>query len=273
MPGRSTCQTCTGVLEALDFDRPEIAALEEISDQPARAGVNEDAVGLSQGLQAGGQVGRFADDVALPAVAASQQIADHHEPGRYPDAGLQPFPPDRQFWHRVDYGQAGPQRHLRLVLVSLRIAEIDQHAVAHEAGDKPVERPHRGGDAVVVGRDHLAQIFRVEPRGKRRRPHQIAEHHRQLPALRVLDPRCEIPDGRRRWRGIRERFEQPLAMAQQDAELFEIALRQLRQDFQIDRVGLENLAVFAKPYLLQPGRDVHLVIPLYLGRVLINRSA
>ena len=67
----------------------------------------------------------------------------------------------------------------------LRIAEIDQHPVAHVFGDKAVKAADRIGDGVVVGADQLAQILRVKTRRERGRADEIAEHHRQLAALGV----------------------------------------------------------------------------------------
>ena len=67
----------------------------------------------------------------------------------------------------------------------LRIAEIDQHPVAHVFGDKAVEPGDHLGDGAVIGGDDLAQILGIEPRGERGRADQIAEHHRQLPAFGI----------------------------------------------------------------------------------------
>jgi hypothetical protein len=64
-----------------------------------------------------------------------------------------------------------------------RIAETDQHPVAHEFGDKPVVARDDGGNRVLIGADLLAQFLGVEPSRQRRRADQIAEDHRQLPPL------------------------------------------------------------------------------------------
>jgi hypothetical protein len=42
---------------------------------------------------------------------------------------------------------------------------------------------HGLGDALLIRRDHVAQILRVQAGGDRRRADQIAEHHRHLPAF------------------------------------------------------------------------------------------
>jgi hypothetical protein len=67
----------------------------------------------------------------------------------------------------------------------LRIAEINQYAIAHVVGDKAVEPGNNFGYSVVICGDDLAQIFGIEPRRKRGRADQIAEHHRQLSAFGI----------------------------------------------------------------------------------------
>jgi len=62
----------------------------------------------------------------------------------------------------VDQPQPGSDSPLGIVLMRSRIAEIDQHAVAHILSDKAVEATNRIGDAAVVGADQLAQILRVQ---------------------------------------------------------------------------------------------------------------
>ena len=55
-------------------------------------------------------------------------------------------------------------RALGVVLVGLRIAEINQHAVAHIFGDETVETSNRLRRAAVIGADYLAQLFGIESR-------------------------------------------------------------------------------------------------------------
>jgi hypothetical protein len=49
----------------------------------------------------------------------------------------------------------------------LRIAEINEHPVAHVLGDKAGEATDRIGDRAVIGADQLAEILRVVPRRQR----------------------------------------------------------------------------------------------------------
>lgn len=84
-----------------------------------------------------------------------------------------------------------PRRHgtLGVVLSRQRIAEIDQDPIAHVFGDKAVEAADRGGDAAMIGADHIAQILGIELRRERRRADQIDKHDRdiQLPYISGLE--------------------------------------------------------------------------------------
>ena len=84
---------------------------------------------------------------------------------------------------RRDQLQPRPHRPLGIVLVRLRIAEIDEHAVAHVLRDEAAEALHGLGDAFLIGRDDLAQVFRVHARRECRRTDEVREHHRDLAAL------------------------------------------------------------------------------------------
>jgi hypothetical protein len=76
-----------------------------------------------------------------------------------------------------------------------RIAEIDQNPVAHVFGDNAVIARDDAGNRVLIGADLLAQFLGVEPYRQRRRADEIAEHHRQLPPLRLG---CGVGRGRSR---------------------------------------------------------------------------
>ena len=152
--------------DTLDLDGSEIAILEEIADQPARARGDKDGIWLGQGLQTGGEVRRFADDRLLLRRALADQIADDHQPGGDPDARLELDGFDIEATDRVDDAQPRADRPLGIVLMRPRVAEIDQHAVAHVFGDKAVEAGDDLGDGAVIGGDDLAQILGIEPRGQ-----------------------------------------------------------------------------------------------------------
>ena len=68
-------------------------------------------------------------------------------------------------------------------LMRLRIAEVNQHTVAHILGDKTAKAADGVGDAAMVGADDLAQILGIEARRQRRRSHQVTEHDCELAPL------------------------------------------------------------------------------------------
>ena len=169
---------------------------------------------------------------------------------------------------RVDHRQPGADRPLGIVLMRLRVAEIDQHAVAHVLGDKAVEAGDDLGDGAVIGADQLAQILRVEPGRQRGRADQIAEHHRQLPALGIgrcrvhrgvpPSPWWQVPRRRaRRWRRAACGDGRPRSRRDPD----QVVGRQLRQHFGIDhRCRGTPAHIASRPKPLQPRRYVHAVI-------------
>ena len=50
----------------------------------------------------------------------------------------------------------------------MRVAEVDQNAVAHVLRNKATEALHGLGDALLIGRNHFAEVFRVHA-GRQRR--------------------------------------------------------------------------------------------------------
>ncbi len=79
---------------------------------------------------------------------------------RYPRIGARP--PDRHSrLPRLDHRQPGAHRTFGIVLMRLRVAEIDQHAITHVFSDKAFKATNRLANRAVVIPDQLAQILRV----------------------------------------------------------------------------------------------------------------
>ena len=112
----------------------------------------------------------------------ANQITDHDEPAGDTEPHVQPLRRG-ELADRVDHREPGSHRPFGVVLMRLRIAEINQHAVAHILGDKAAKAADGVGDAPVVGADDLAQILGIEAGRERRRADQIAEHDGQLAPL------------------------------------------------------------------------------------------
>ena len=81
--------------------------------------------------------------------------------------------------------QLQPRTHgpLCIVLVCLRVTEVDQDPVAHVLGYEASEAPHGLSDTLLIGRNELSQVFRVHAGREGRRADQVGEHHRDLAAL------------------------------------------------------------------------------------------
>jgi hypothetical protein len=100
-------------------------------------------------------------------------------------------------------------------------------------------------NAGLVAADHLAQVFGIEPSRKRSRAHEIAEHDRDLAALRLRSDRrllCRGRDGGNRWRGAQrgDGLEQPAPVTnRRDAEILQVFRGQARQQRGLDMVLLE----------------------------------
>ena len=216
-------------------------------------------------MQPGGEVRRFTDDRLLLRRAFADQIADDHQPGGDPDAGLKLDGFDIEATDRVDDAQPRPDRPLGIVLMRARIAEIDQDTVAHVLGDKPIEPGDDISDSAVIRGDHVTQILGIEACRQRGRADEIAEHHRQLPAFRFR-PHPSLPRERGRVReGAAERadgLEQLAAVApEHHAEILEIFRRELGQRLPIDLVVMERLLVSPQTQAAQPRRYVHQASP------------
>ena len=172
------------------------------------------------------------------------------KPGRNADTGLQGSV-RLQSAHRRDQLQPRTHRPLGVVLVRLRIAEVDEHAVAHVLRHEPAEAAHGLGDALLIGRNDLAQVLGVHARGECRRADEVREHHRDLAALGgVL--RLRLGGAASGVRGAApgsslDRCEHFPPMPEQDADVLEVLISQMREYRDIDLVLGKALRVLPRP--------------------------
>ena len=66
--------------------------------------------------------------------------------------------------YRSDQLQPCAHGSLCVVLMGLRVAEVDEHTIAHVLRDEAAEATHGLRDALLVGRNDLAEVFRVHAR-------------------------------------------------------------------------------------------------------------
>jgi hypothetical protein len=85
--------------------------------------------------------------------------------------------------HGFHHPQPGPHRPLGVILMGVRVAEVDEQPVAEVLRDMPLIAGDHLGAGVLVGPHHLPPRFRVELAGQHRRVYQITEQHRELAAF------------------------------------------------------------------------------------------
>jgi len=147
----------------LDLVQTEVAQTEQIAEQPARGGANDDRPGLGQGLKAGRKVRRFSDHGVLAQRTLAAEVADYHQAARDADANRKRFrgarlePPNRG-----NDIEARPHGSLGIVFVRAGIAEIGQYPVAPDLGKEAVIRSRNTGASGVIGIDHGAHVLRIE---------------------------------------------------------------------------------------------------------------
>jgi hypothetical protein len=122
---------------------------------------------------------RLAHDILLGA-----EIADHHHAGGDADPRLERrLGQEVEARDGVDQRQAAAHGTLRVILMRLGIAEIDQHAVADAARRDAAHALDHLDAAAMIGGHQLAQILGIKLRRQHRRADEIAKQQRELAAL------------------------------------------------------------------------------------------
>ena len=176
--------TGDGLGEAFEVKGAEIGQLEQPTYEPAGRLADNNTARRRERLQSCREVWCVADNRLLLSYARADHLADHDQTGRDADPGRERLTGERlQSCQRMDDREPGPDRSLGLVLVRPRPAEVRQHAIAHVLGDETVEARDHLDHALLICREHLPHVFRIEARRKLGGADEIAEHHRELPAL------------------------------------------------------------------------------------------
>ena len=95
------------------------------------------------------EVWRLAHHRLLLSRTRPDQVADHDDPCRNPDTGLQRSV-RLEPGYRRDQLQPRPHCPLGVVLMGLRIAEVHEDTVAHVFRDEPIEAAHYLRDAFLI---------------------------------------------------------------------------------------------------------------------------
>ena len=169
---------------ALQFVFALVLGDEQAGDLAVHGPRDPDFAGRRGALHARGDVGRVAINFAggvdhdPPAVEADAR-------GKFGRAG--------RGVARVEINQRALDRERRahgalaVVLLRLRIAEQRHQPVAELLEDMAAERSHGGRGGVEVAPHQIAPVLGVEPRREAGRADEVAEHHRDRPALSGCD--------------------------------------------------------------------------------------
>ena len=232
---------------------------EQARDLPVHAARDPDFSGRGGALHARGDVGRLAVHLA--------GRIDHDPPALEPDAGGKLRRAGRGV-ARVEVGERALDRERRahgalaVVLLRLGIAEQRHQPVAELLQHMAAERSHGGRGGVEVTPHQIAPVLGIELRREARRADEVAKHHRDRTALGDISRRCRRRGDRWLRRSlcraeICNRLEQALAVTEWYANLFEVAVRQFRQNFSVDFIFAEQRLVLAETEASQPIPDVH----------------
>lgn len=154
------------------------------ADQPPGTRPDEYLARARRLLQAGGGVGRVADDDGV--------TADHHLAGVDARAGGEPEPPaglelEVQLGQRVGHGDRRPHGPEGVVLPQFPGAEAGHHCVADELLDLAPMVGEDGPHRVVEAGHHAADGFGVEALLECRRADHVAEDERHGAAGLLVD--------------------------------------------------------------------------------------
>src|SRR5262245_17934685 len=122
--------------------------------------------------------------------AAAAHFAHHDEAGMDADSYRQGHTPSLgeaaiRRPHGLQDSQPTLYRALGIVLMRLRIAEVDEQAIPQVLGDMPAEALDNGHAGGLISPNHLAQILRIKLSGETSGIGEVAEHHRELSSLGV----------------------------------------------------------------------------------------
>src|SRR5215831_1838509 len=123
----------------LDLMAAQVAQTEQIAEQSASGGGDDDRPRLGQCLKAGCEVRRLPDQSMLPQPTLAAEIADHHQAGGNANAHCERFCGARlEPRNSSNNIECRPYGSLGIVFVCARIAEIGQYPVAAKIPDEAV---------------------------------------------------------------------------------------------------------------------------------------
>src|SRR5262249_22110912 len=238
---------------AFELVVPAIFQGKDVTHEALRVGGDHHAVGPGNLLKAGRQVGCFSDGGLLLRQALANGFADHDGPCRDGDSDLQGLARRQDelsnLCHQV---QACPHGAFSLILMGLRVAEINKHSVAHVFGDVAAGLPDDVRTGLLKFLDDAVEVLGVEHGCQRGRTHEVAKQHRELPSFGGRTARRSNLLLRSVAVECRDGLEQPFAMTERYVQLLQIVLSQVAEDVEVDGLLGKNLSILAQSKLLEP---------------------
>jgi hypothetical protein len=134
-------------------------------------------------LQTRCQVGCHTDYVLLLASPFHDEVTNHNQPGRDPDARGKSAACSLQPLYGFHDCKSGAHSTFGVVLMRLRPTKIDEDTVSHKSRDVSLEAGHRCCNRLVVCCKNLSHVLRIKTHRKGSRPDEVSEHYRQMSAL------------------------------------------------------------------------------------------
>jgi hypothetical protein len=155
--------------------------LKQVPYECTGTGGDNEAVAWCDGLQARREVRGLAEHGKFGGGADRDRFPDYDNAAGNADTASELRPIDGSHGrHRSNDIEPGSNGPFGVVLVRLRIPEIDEHAVAHELRHEAVKLGDARCDLFLISFDRLLQAFKLECRGEPRGINDVTEHHRQV---------------------------------------------------------------------------------------------
>src|SRR5690349_9528092 len=176
---------------AFKVQQPQIDAFEQALYLPINGVADDDFSGTRHRFQSGCDVGCYTDDGSPLARLALTQFPRDHFSGMDADVGEQGFfqmmrQLNRQGSHLAADVKCSVDSACAVIIACLRIAEVNENAVAHVARDEAAEATNDAKTHLSIRYKHLAVFLGIEAPGHLRRSDQIAEHDRQRTAFKLI---------------------------------------------------------------------------------------
>src|SRR5262249_24600964 len=128
-----------GLANTLHLVQAQLAQTEQIAEQPARGGSDDNRSRLGHSLKASRKVRRVSDPSALPSCTLAAEVADHHQAGRDANADRERLRGrGLELRNRCNDIESRPHGSLGIVFVGAGMAEICQYPIAPEIAEKAV---------------------------------------------------------------------------------------------------------------------------------------